>query len=353
MLYIELIFRSVTETGLLKLFIKFLLDANKCDGIRILDVLIERLNSTDSSLSVAAMVLFDTLLSLHCEDLLLELVLKYLISGKHVPLSSRYKINKTDTYADSVSFLLNLTPDIMSQDFSETTENVPLTQTQRLKRDNGLYSSVKINVDSVYGDYRAYLFEANVCIAQCAQACSTWSNSYRLYKWPQKRNNNQQHHRFLDLMRQLHEEFDCRPENSETHQQSTGNAINEYSTCATTSLYDDKKQLDSLQSLGESSGYESFRWRAPNEDEETVSLDLSLSTMEKSPTTQAKDSWRLSKQQQHKSDCTESDFSQESYSEESAFLGECSKYTLHIVSKEKYYVVFHKHFRSISKCYLE
>lgn len=47
MVYFDLILRSVTEPGLLNLMIKFLLDDQKFDGIRIVDMLIERINSPD------------------------------------------------------------------------------------------------------------------------------------------------------------------------------------------------------------------------------------------------------------------------------------------------------------------
>jgi hypothetical protein len=51
MAYLDLILRSVTEPGLLRIFVKFLLDADKFDGQRIIDVLIERINSVDSRVS--------------------------------------------------------------------------------------------------------------------------------------------------------------------------------------------------------------------------------------------------------------------------------------------------------------
>lgn len=48
MVYLDLILRSVTDPGLLKIMIKFLLDDEKFDGERILDILIDRINSHDS-----------------------------------------------------------------------------------------------------------------------------------------------------------------------------------------------------------------------------------------------------------------------------------------------------------------
>jgi Retinoic acid induced 16-like protein len=51
MAYLDLILRSVTEPGLMRIFVKFLLDDDKFDGQRIIDVLIERINSVDSRVS--------------------------------------------------------------------------------------------------------------------------------------------------------------------------------------------------------------------------------------------------------------------------------------------------------------
>lgn len=51
MAYLDLILRSVTEPGLLRVFVRFLLDAGKYDGQRILDVLVERIASPDTRVS--------------------------------------------------------------------------------------------------------------------------------------------------------------------------------------------------------------------------------------------------------------------------------------------------------------
>lgn len=48
MAYFDLILRTVTDPGLLSIFIKFLLDEEKFDGQRIIDILVERINSTDT-----------------------------------------------------------------------------------------------------------------------------------------------------------------------------------------------------------------------------------------------------------------------------------------------------------------
>jgi len=115
MSYLDLILRSITEPGLLRAFVRFLLDTEKFDGERILDALVERLNSPDANLCMVTMALFDTLLGLHCEDLMLELLLKFMLPGKHVPISHRHKINKIDPYLNSSEFFLELSPDVMKR----------------------------------------------------------------------------------------------------------------------------------------------------------------------------------------------------------------------------------------------
>lgn len=52
MVYFDLIIRSVTEPGLLSIMIKFLLDCEKFDEQRIIDVLIDRINSPDSRVRI-------------------------------------------------------------------------------------------------------------------------------------------------------------------------------------------------------------------------------------------------------------------------------------------------------------
>lgn len=51
MAYLDLILRAVTEPGLLQVFVKFLLDDGVFDEQRMLDILVERLNTSDSRVS--------------------------------------------------------------------------------------------------------------------------------------------------------------------------------------------------------------------------------------------------------------------------------------------------------------
>jgi len=75
--YLELIVRTVTEPGLLHAVLQFLIKV-EYDGERLLNMLIQRIQSNDMQLSLVSLALFESMIDLNCEDLLLELVFKYL-----------------------------------------------------------------------------------------------------------------------------------------------------------------------------------------------------------------------------------------------------------------------------------
>ncbi|EOA98449.1 UPF0518 protein FAM160A1 [Anas platyrhynchos] len=72
--YLDLFLRSVSETALLKTFLRFVL-LHRHDNATILDTLVGRINS-NSRLCMVSLSLFRTLLSLNCEDVMLQLVLR-------------------------------------------------------------------------------------------------------------------------------------------------------------------------------------------------------------------------------------------------------------------------------------
>ena len=118
----------------------------------------------------------------------------------------------------------------------------------------GLYTG-----DSLYSNYHAYLFDARHRIAQCKVSCDQWSNGYRYQKHPQ----NKRSERTMDLIKSLLSEF--------AYDSSMPNSgVDAHSEKGT-------KQLDSLQSLGESSGYESLRYRPEDDDNSSSSNALTLS----------------------------------------------------------------------------
>ncbi|XP_011177239.2 FHIP family protein GJ17503 isoform X4 [Zeugodacus cucurbitae] len=289
MSYLDLILRSVTEPGLVRAFVKFLLDTEKFDGERILDTLIDRLGSTDANLCMVTMALFDTLIGLHCEDLMLELLLKYILPGKHVPISHRHKINKIDPYINTVEFFLDLTPDVMKR-ARELTKHKSLGDTVTTQPAHAALPSPTSTMSktiganwnyyglhtgtSLYANFHAYLFEAHCRIAQCKNACAKWTNAYKYQKWPPK-NMRAQQAQTLELVKQFFTEFSVGALSDATHVFDSTNAM-----MSTRGAVEKSAQPDSLQSIGESSGYESFRWRPVEDDGGECNDSAANSTMQ-------------------------------------------------------------------------
>ncbi|XP_008278352.1 FHF complex subunit HOOK-interacting protein 1B [Stegastes partitus] len=107
--YLDLFLRSVTETSLLKTFLRFIL-LHRHDNDTILDTLLTRISS-NSRLCMVSLSLFRTLLSLNCEDVMLQLILRYLLPCTHVMLSQRRAIRETDLYGKSADKFLSLIPE--------------------------------------------------------------------------------------------------------------------------------------------------------------------------------------------------------------------------------------------------
>ncbi|KAH8282859.1 hypothetical protein KR054_010381 [Drosophila jambulina] len=328
MSYLDLILRSITEPGLLRAFVRFLLDTEKFDGERILDALVERLNSPDPNLCMVTMALFDTLLGLHCEDLMLELLLKFMLPGKHVPISHRHKINKIDPYLSSSEFFLDLSPDVMkrARDLARPKSiheppvageqaplpSVPSPVMSKTIGANWNYYGVHTG-DSLYANIQAYLVEAHWRIAQCQRDCLKWANSYRYQKWPRP-GQGRVHAHALDLAKQFFSEFG-------------GGAI-------TITSESGEKQLDSLQSIGESSGYESFKWRPA--DEESEATDTTLATTASDADLEhnvsslssvlggsngRREAWRISHNNRNELLLTDLDFSEDLFAQGTVSLG--------------------------------
>ncbi|KAM6290496.1 LOW QUALITY PROTEIN: FHF complex subunit HOOK-interacting protein 1B-like [Porphyrio hochstetteri] len=106
--YLELFLRSVSEAALLKTFLRFVL-LHRHDSSTILDTLVGRINSS-SRLCMVSLSLFRTLLSLNCEDVMLQLVLRYLLPCSHVMLSQRRAVRDLDLYGRTAAKFLSLTP---------------------------------------------------------------------------------------------------------------------------------------------------------------------------------------------------------------------------------------------------
>ncbi|XP_067420719.1 FHF complex subunit HOOK-interacting protein 1B isoform X2 [Emydura macquarii macquarii] len=106
--YLELFLRSVSEPALLRTFLRFVL-LHRHDHGALLDTLVARVASS-SRLCMVSLSLFRTLLGLHCEDVLLQLVLRYLIPCSHVMLSQKRAVKDLDIYGKTADKFLSLIP---------------------------------------------------------------------------------------------------------------------------------------------------------------------------------------------------------------------------------------------------
>ncbi|MBN3281209.1 F16A1 protein, partial [Polyodon spathula] len=110
--YLELFLRSVTEPALLQTFLSFIL-LHQHENVHILDTLVSRIN-TPFQLGTVSLSLFKTLIGLHCEDVMLQLILRYLIPCNHMMLSQRRVVRERDCYSVSAAKILALTPSCIS-----------------------------------------------------------------------------------------------------------------------------------------------------------------------------------------------------------------------------------------------
>ncbi|XP_078258057.1 FHF complex subunit HOOK-interacting protein 1B isoform X2 [Rhinoraja longicauda] len=101
--YLDLFLRTVSEAALLKTFLRFIV-LHRHDNITILDTLISRISS-NSRLCMVSLSLFRTLLTLSCEDIMLQLVLS------HVMVSQRSAVKELDLYGKTADKFLSLIPD--------------------------------------------------------------------------------------------------------------------------------------------------------------------------------------------------------------------------------------------------
>lgn len=195
--------------------------------------------------------LFDTLLALHCENLMVELLIKFLLPGRHVPATHRHKVNRVDGYMTAVDHFLELTPEVMKQtSMSVDIDNSrnPAVAMSKTIGANWNHYGMNNGGDSLYSNYRAYLFDARQKITQCQSGCGRWSSGYRLQSHTASATGSKRSEKTIELIRDFLSEFSP----DEVNDKSSGGA-------------GASKQLDSLQSLGESSGYESFKYRVDDD----------------------------------------------------------------------------------------
>ncbi|XP_008285007.1 protein FAM160A1 [Stegastes partitus] len=193
--YLDLFLRSVSEPALLQTFLSFIL-LHRHESVHILDTLVSRIN-TPFQLGTVSLALFRTLIGLYCEDVMLQLVLRYLIPCNHMMLSQRRVVRERDCYSVSAAKILALTPSCCSPDRSppplrqlesilfskggETPGSGDNTEEKKSfsEEDDGSGNSCTIGSE-IYLDvsYLHYLYDARLSISSCIRACQVWSAPY-------------------------------------------------------------------------------------------------------------------------------------------------------------------------------
>ncbi|XP_052401507.1 FHF complex subunit HOOK interacting protein 1A-like [Carassius gibelio] len=191
--YLDLFIRSVSEPALLQPFLSFIL-LHRHDNVHILDTLVSRIN-TPFQLGTVSLALFRTLIGLYCEDVMLQLVFKYLIPCNHMMLSQRRVLRERDCYSVSAAKFLALTPSCCSPEVIPP----PLRQLDSILWSKGTDGSHIGTMESkevlseeddcgnscVIGSeihldvsYLHYLYDAQNSINYCMGACRVWSAPY-------------------------------------------------------------------------------------------------------------------------------------------------------------------------------
>jgi hypothetical protein len=242
----------------------------------------------------------------------MELILKYLIGAPHIPIAQKHKINKIQSYAKTVDYFLELAPEAMKNSNMIIAEHKSLDYQQPASlpiqiqsSSNSISRTIGANWnhyglhntgESLYSNYHAYLYDAHQKIKRTKQSCDQWTDNF-FYKSPQKEkrlNAKMPNEQLVQMIQNFLTEFSIEPNTTST---MTGNS--EEATNNSNNVSSSSKQLDSLQSIGESSGYESMKYRPDDEDQSADMLSDSnlISTAINSNVTIVKniEPWRISR----------------------------------------------------------
>ncbi|XP_019647470.1 PREDICTED: FTS and Hook-interacting protein-like isoform X4 [Branchiostoma belcheri] len=188
--YFDLFLRTITEPALMKAFLRFITTA-KYDDHLVMDSLISRITS-NSRISVVTLALFRTVISLNCEDVMLELVLKYLVPCTHVMVSQRRSVKEADLYGKTSEKFLSLTPNCCRIDNNANQQATPVAMVTNIGV-KGKKTTPVTTVDQKVAEqkekekadlrrfetsYMEYLQDARVGIGQSWKACKCWSAPY-------------------------------------------------------------------------------------------------------------------------------------------------------------------------------
>ena len=165
--YTDLFLRVITAPPLLATWVRFII-TSQVDNKDILDVLISRISSSGQT-CVATLQLFETLVSLNMEDVMVSLVFRHLAPCTFLLPSFKSQLNFLDPHGRAAHKLLSLVP--VSCDPPAT----PLTP----RRKPFSFSASPVSAPSSQSQtYAAYLADAQSVIRQTYSECRHWTNSY-------------------------------------------------------------------------------------------------------------------------------------------------------------------------------
>ncbi|XP_054164267.1 FHIP family protein GJ17503-like isoform X2 [Oppia nitens] len=193
--YFDLLIRTISEPNLLKVILKFIC-TEKYEEQLIINTLITRI-SAHSKLCLLTLAVFRSLMDLNCEDVLIELIFKYLKIGKHVIGGIEHqkrRINDTNFLNDSAKRFLLLVPiccQSLQEKYNENTKNdnfihvdnnLDLISQNSSQIDN--YDQRSTHEMQYIFNYVDYLNESHNIISKCLRATRCWTCRYeaRSYK---------------------------------------------------------------------------------------------------------------------------------------------------------------------------
>ncbi|XP_034412662.1 protein FAM160A1-like [Cyclopterus lumpus] len=176
--YLDLFLRSISEPALLQSFLSFIL-LHAHDNVHVLDTLVSRVN-TPFQLGTVSLALFRTLIGLFCEDVMLQLVFRYLIPCGHLSETQRSSLKRRDCCSSSAASFLLLLPSWCPGNLLNIT-----SRSEHIHWPKGADLSVSDSVGYCRGsdflmdvNYLHYLWDAHRAISTALRACRLWSSTY-------------------------------------------------------------------------------------------------------------------------------------------------------------------------------
>ncbi|XP_017296514.1 protein FAM160A1 isoform X2 [Kryptolebias marmoratus] len=174
--YLDLFLRSISEPALLQNFLSFIL-MHRHDNVHILDTLVSRVN-TPFQLGTVSLALFRTLIGLFCEDVMLQLVFRYLTPCSHLSRKQLCSLKQRDCYSSSAASFLLLMPSwcpVYLHNTNTHSEHIHWPKDLSVSDSVGYCRGLDFLMDV---NYLQYIWDARQAIITSHRACRFWSALY-------------------------------------------------------------------------------------------------------------------------------------------------------------------------------